>query len=143
MNEYWLMPASLAAAAVVGLILGLWGCLRLTNRKLKSAVGQRDYFWKQRDGVSRALDKTERDYERCAYEKENYRIDNDIMQSEMVNCRRPWKFLVSDSYAEVYRPGQCQCHIVAKRFPYNLNDPDDREFARNEAEELCDKLNER
>lgn len=134
---------SLSFAAVLALCLILWGILVCYNRKLKTALNQRDYFRERRDAITEELYKTELEYERCAYDKENYRIDNSLLQQAMVNCRIRWLTAESSTEVSVYRPTFCQCNIVAKRFTFNPHDPDDREFAYNCAVELCDKLNEK
>lgn len=117
---------SLSFAAVLALCLILWGILVCYNRKLKTALNQRDYFRELRDhfqhGYANAirilLSDESRDWKVVCISKKGQSMFTVIDYSH-----RPW--------------------ILAKSFPYIGNDPDDREFAYNCAVELCDKLNEK
>lgn len=70
------------------------------------------------------------------------RFEDDV-DDAMTNARNlHYRVLDSRDEVTVFRPTSLPCLVVAKRFPFNPDDPDDHDFALREAQELCDKLNE-
>lgn len=79
-------------------------------------------------------------YDKESEENSHYKRVNELNKQAMVFIGR---YDLADLKTDflVYR-GRGGLLIYVKRFPYNHNDPESRNFAREQAQYLCDILNE-